>query len=175
MQFAETTVSEAKNRFMHQAGELKYRKAEIKDKDLYFKWVNDPEVRKLSYSKDVILYSDHSSWFEKKINDSDSLLLIFFDLHEVPLGQVRIDFHRDTGNHIISVSVDNAFRGKGFGSAVIRSACEFYCSQKHCEIITAYIFSSNRASARSFLKAGFVFESEKIIQDIPSSVMVKKC
>lgn len=152
---------------------LHFRKAEENDVDLYFEWANDPVVRSLSYNKNPILYESHVKWFQNKIKNPNSLMLIFSNQENIPVGQVRIDPGVESGDPIIGVSVAGKFRGKGLGSEIIRLASNHYLDKYPTGKIRACIFSTNQASIQSFTKAGFRFLKEETIDDIPSVVMIK--
>ena len=56
---------------------LKFRKAEIKDSNLYFEWRNDPLVRKHSYNSKIIDLDSHNKWFSSKIIDPHVFMFVF--------------------------------------------------------------------------------------------------
>jgi RimJ/RimL family protein N-acetyltransferase len=147
---------------------IRFRKAETKDVDIYFNWANDPEVRQHSYNQESIPYEKHVEWFNRNINDPAHLFLIFFDPDEnIPLGQVR--FVKDSSkNAIISVSVDQHFRGKGLGTQVISLASVFFHEHDDASSVTAYIKQDNIASLKSFIAAGFVVKENCTYKNIPS-------
>ena len=56
---------------------LSLRNVISSDKNLLFKWANDPEVRKWSFNKAPITLDEHQIWFEKKLYDSKTILKEF--------------------------------------------------------------------------------------------------
>jgi len=153
--------------------EIEYRKAEAEDIFLYYEWANDEEVRKCSYQQNKIIFEDHSKWFEKKINDPKSLLLIFFLKTEgEAIGQVRITLVSDA-EAIIGISIDKKFRGYGFSSKMIESAVDHYHSIHPNVAVYAYIKKDNISSQKSFQCAGFIDFVEITYLDIPSYRAVK--
>ena len=141
-----------------------FREANKNDVKIYFEWTNDSLVRSQSFQSDDIQYEDHVRWFESKIEDSKTLMLLFSD-EEKHIGQVRIEQKPD--ENFISVSLAASSRGKRFGSRILRLASiEF---QKIIGgAISAYIRKDNQASIRSFESAGYVLESSLEINNIPS-------
>lgn len=143
---------------------LRFREANINDAQLYFDWTNDPLVRSQSFNSETIQFKDHFRWFNSKIADDNSLMLLFSDI-EGYVGQVRIE-QMKAGN-VISVSMAVNSRGKGYASRILRLAA---IEGVKClgGPIMAYIRKANIASVRSFESAGFVFDSDLEINKIPS-------
>jgi RimJ/RimL family protein N-acetyltransferase len=77
------------------------------------------------------------------------------DSEGIPIGQARFDILKENKEAVISVSVDRKYRGRGYGSAMIRLASQklFYLSETN--LIHAYIKQNNEASIRAFVKAGY--------------------
>ncbi|MEJ7691791.1 GNAT family N-acetyltransferase [Daejeonella sp.] len=138
--------------------ELTFRKANIKDSELYFKWANDPLVRENSIQQSLITYEDHIIWFGQKLENKSCHFYLFFNAEEVPVGQVRID--QSPEETIIGLSIDSTFRGKGLGAKMLNLACTNFLNLYPTETITAYIKETNIASYKLFRNVGFV-ESEK--------------
>jgi RimJ/RimL family protein N-acetyltransferase len=90
----------------------------------------------------------------------------------VPAGQVRIDYNgKET---IIGISIDEAFRGRSIGSAMLKKACSNYLNKHSEAVITAYIKFDNAASYAIFKKAGFSNEEIVEEQDFKSYKLYKK-
>ena len=45
------------------------KEAGRKDLDLLFQWVNEPSVRKNSFSTNVVSYEEHIEWYNKILCD----------------------------------------------------------------------------------------------------------
>jgi RimJ/RimL family protein N-acetyltransferase len=132
---------------------ISFRKAELKDAQLYFDWANDGEVRVNSYQTNTITWEEHLAWFTNKIKSTSASMFIFEDKQGSPIGQVRIEFKSE--EHVIGVSVDKYQRGKGYASQIIKLASEQYLKQNSSISIVAYIKEVNKASYFAFLKAGY--------------------
>ena len=67
--------------------------AKISDSDLYYQWVNDPQVRLSSINTHLVSNVEHANWFKSSITSPLVLMLILRDRFGFPLGQIR--FSRD--------------------------------------------------------------------------------
>ena len=56
---------------------LTFREATEDDLQLYFKWVNDQEVRRQSYDSERIELETHEKWFLDKVNHDSWIFLLF--------------------------------------------------------------------------------------------------
>ena len=139
------------------------RFAKLSDVDLYYKWVNNPEVRKNSFNQDMIEYEGHVKWFNAKVNSENCFFYLFFNKDLSPIGQVRIDKNEEV---IIDVSIDENQRGKSYSSKILKLACEDFLKKFPDETISSYIKKTNIPSYKAFLNAGF-FE---VPNNIDSSV-----
>jgi RimJ/RimL family protein N-acetyltransferase len=153
--------------------QLKYRQAIIEDLQQYFLWRNDESVVNLSYNKNLISLKNHSDWFKNKISDKACVMLIFFNSDNQAIGQVRIETNSISLEGIISVSLDNKFRGQKLGYKIIKIAADYFNNEFKIKILRAFIFKINISSIESFKKAGFKFLEEKVINGIPSVVLEK--
>ena len=129
------------------------RFAKLSDVDLYYKWVNNSEVRKNSFNQDVIKYENHINWFTAKINSENCFFYLFFNKDLTPIGQVRIDKNEET---VIDVSIDENQRGKLYSPKILKMACEDFLKKSPKATIYSYIKKSNISSYKAFLKAGFI-------------------
>jgi len=137
---------------------IKLRKASAADCRRIWQWSSDPAVREESFISDPIPYHDHVEWFKKKISDSDCYLFIAEEGDNKPIGQIRFEL---TGHHAtVSVSLDQKFRYKGYGSKIIALASQDIFATTTTNLIHAYIKRGNIASTSAFKKAGFIFSEE---------------
>lgn len=140
---------------------ISFRMAERDDAMLYFNWANDQDVRRNSYDRKTIKYEEHCNWFYSKLSSNKCYFYLFFNVNNIPIGQVRID--KDENETTIGVSVERLFRGKAFATKMLIMATRDYLSKHPKEIIFAYIKHDNIASYNSFISAGFI-EQEIIIK-----------
>jgi len=136
-----------------QGGEMELRPASVDDCWLLWKWANDSETREVSFSPESIKWEDHVKWLESKLGDPGCVFWVASNGEGTSIGQVRFDV--DGGEAIISVSVDKAFRNRGYGNRIIRLACGKVFETARIGSIHAYVKEGNYGSAKAFFKAGF--------------------
>jgi RimJ/RimL family protein N-acetyltransferase len=149
---------------------LNFRKAKAEDVDLYFEWTNDEYVRQNSYHQQKIDYNNHVAWFLDKIKNNSAYMLLFIDQNQTPVGQVRIEPTNET-NAVIGISVAAIARGKGYSTEMIKKASDAFLSAKKQYVIEAYVMKHNVASYKSFLKAGYILQSELKAHGIDSYLL----
>ena len=108
------------------------RKACTSDCELYWDWVNDPEVRQNAFNSKIITWKEHQEWFKSKLDDSATTLYLVESILG-PIGQVRFDGSGQ--NHIISYSIGRQFRGIGLGKRLLASAIEVYPNTRGFNLI----------------------------------------
>lgn len=134
---------------------LTCRPAQPTDVQLYFDWANDPVTRQQSFNTKPVSWENHTVWFARKLTDPNVILLVFETQQQVPVGQIRLE--RLGEEIIIGISLDSSFRGQGLAVAMIQTAteaCYAHFSDDNLPI-HAYIRPDNRASVKSFERAGF--------------------
>ncbi|MES2567364.1 MAG: GNAT family N-acetyltransferase [Bacteroidota bacterium] len=132
--------------------------AGLSDTDLYYKWANDLVVRQNSFNSSEIQYEQHVGWFTKKLNSPDCFFYLFSNQENIPVGQVRID--KSNSEVVIGISIDEKFRGKGFGVEMLNRSCYDYLNKFPKEQVIAYVKEENTSSVKLFSKAGFVKTSD---------------
>ncbi len=147
----------------HMVGQnIRLRRAREGDCRLLWEWRNDPKVLAASFSSEPVTWTRHIDWFESRMTNPNCILLVAVNSEDIPVGQVRLDV---LDNEIrFSISVDREFRGKGYGSEMIRLARPEALSISNGRLISAYVKPDNKASLRSFGKAGFK-EYRKVLFD----------
>jgi len=133
---------------------LAFRAADAADERLTLEWRNHLEVRRFSGDGGPIAQDDHHLWFGRVLADPDRALLIA--QHEgQPLAVVRFD---DLGGPEpeISIYVDPARHGDGWGTEVLMSAARWLQQHHQIRRIRARIHADNGASQRAFGAAGFI-------------------
>jgi len=135
------------------------RNAREDDCRLIWEWRNDPASLAVSFSSEPIPWEQHMKWF--KTYDPNRKMYVAENIDGVPIGQIRFDFK---GNEAVaSITIDEKFRGKGYGSRLIRFASKRTFTFSGIDLIHAYVKQSNEASVRSFKNAGFKIHGPKII------------
>ena len=144
---------------------LVVRKASQEDIDIYFRWANDPEVRKNSFSSEVIDYQTHTSWFKNHLGSKESSFYIFFTGDQTPVGNVRFKIENDLAT--LSYLIDEKFRGLGLGKEIIlRATKEIFKEYNHLKRVNGLVKTENIASIKAFISAGYEedFSNEKNVR-----------
>jgi RimJ/RimL family protein N-acetyltransferase len=138
---------------------LKLRKLNNSDKKTTFNWANDSLTRKNSFYSKEIKDSDHSIWFDKKLDDENAYYLIG-EIKNERIGLVRFDYDVSIEAYVIGITIDKKFRGKKLSSSFLEKACEKFLETKDSKII-ALIKKTNASSIKAFERAGFNLVQKK--------------
>lgn len=139
--------------------ELFLRKANLLDKKITFRWLNDETVRQNSFSHEKTSYEDHESWFEKTLKNENRSLFICMNFM-MPVGQIRLDYTSED-RAVISYMVDEHSRGEGNGLKMLRLIERE--ALKKCPnglTLVGEVIPGNTASERTFENAGYVKSKE---------------
>jgi UDP-2,4-diacetamido-2,4,6-trideoxy-beta-L-altropyranose hydrolase len=138
------------------AKDLKVRRVESGDEQVIFEWANDLEVRRQSYNQQVIQWSSHQDWFQKKLIDKKSYYYIF-EMNSKPVAQIRFQVSGDEA--ILGYLAGNSIRSKGLGTSILAKGIEALIKESPKPLkIVGYVKKSNIASQRSFEKLSFLKE-----------------
>ena len=151
--------------------QLHWKFAKETDVDLYYKWASDVLVRQNSFNTSEIDYLKHVNWFKSKLNSPECFFYLFYNKENIPIGQVRIN--QSNNKIVIGISIDESYRGIGFGAEMLNEACDDYLNKFPEREIIAYIKENNTASLNQFTKAGFV-KIENVIVSGNNSFKFKK-
>lgn len=113
------------------APSFRMRQATMDDAELLLAWRNDPAVREASFSTAVVELEGHKAWLASKFGS-----IRIAEVDGVPVGQVRVD--GDT----VSYSVAAEYRGKGYGTQIIRSVMRqpLVAMVKHGNVASQHVF-----------------------------------
>lgn len=114
------------------------RPATTHDSDFLLELKNDPVMRQFSVvTHKEIKKQAHNKWLEEHL---DEIQIIFDD--ENRIGMLRVTKDRE-----ISINLRPDFRGKGYGTRILKEFCPIN--------VWAKIVNGNVASMKIFLKNGF--------------------
>ncbi len=133
--------------------EVSVQPATFDDCDDLLELANDETVRKHSFSQDKITLDGHKRWLQGLLDDPARLLLTV-KADNTFLGQIRFD-GLDEDASVISISFSPLLRGLGMAEKIVRQGIAYLSLRKSDTRIIAMIKKENRASLRSFEKAGF--------------------
>jgi RimJ/RimL family protein N-acetyltransferase len=138
------------------------RSATLNDCKLLFDWANDPEVRKASFSSDPIAWSEHIDWFSRKLESSESHILIL-EVDNKSIGLIRFE-KADDDAYLLSYSISKEFRGKSYSSNILIEGLNYLSKKiKKSVNVIAYVKIDNIPSQKAFIKNQF--EQEAVSED----------
>lgn len=136
---------------------IQMREARIEDVSIIFNWASDKGIRKYSFSKEEIIWSEHQKWFSLKLEDKNCLYLIA-QSEGTAVGSIRFDIKDKEA--FISYLVDSQFHGKGLGRIILAEGIKRLIeSQKTFRYLVGFVLTENNASIRIFERLGFKKEA----------------
>lgn len=123
------------------------------DMMLLYRWANDAEVRKNSFSSKPIDLAEHKAWFEKIFEDENVKMYLLY-VNENPAAQVRLIVDGDEAT--IHYSVASEFRCMGYGKYLISSLYKKVREELlQINKLIAYVKPDNIASRSVFIVNGY--------------------
>lgn len=133
------------------------RQAEIDDCQDVFDWRNDSVSRQMFHNRNMVTWEEHLAWFENTLNSDRRKLLMCLDPRGEKLAVVRFDIEEACAE--VSINMNPAQRGKGFGKICLGKAIGYFIEQNSERMMMrAEIKEENIASKKSFEAAGFHYE-----------------
>ena len=127
----------------------------IQDSEVLLEWRNHREVRMFSRNQGLISKETHEQWLKNRLK---SVLNEPFWMFENSLGKIgftRFDFDPNSNHYEISILINPAMRGKGFGKIVLNLAIENCVARNPESTFFAEAHTNNLSSKSLFLKCGF--------------------
>jgi UDP-2,4-diacetamido-2,4,6-trideoxy-beta-L-altropyranose hydrolase len=144
--------------------DLAIRRVEENDAHVLWVWRNAPDVRATALNPEEIAWETHSIWFERKLTDPRCTIMIG-EVEGEPVGQVRIDILDEPQAAEVSISLDRAHRGKGFGSELLKNALRLAFERlRGVEEMYAYIKETNEPSLKLFRGVGFEYRGNAYVR-----------
>lgn len=142
---------------------MKIRRANEKDCEFIFEWIQSPEVRAAGFSDDKIEWEEHKQWFQNRLADEETAMYMAeLNSFQNPIGHVRFEVENSIPE--CSVILNQLFRGKGLGTELIRDGTKIYTqNHPHIHCIEAVIKKDNIPSQKAFQKAGYIHREDKTI------------
>lgn len=131
------------------------RKARSDDMDFLLNLRNEETMRMVSINTGLIDRETHERWFNKKITDPNTLILIAEDDGQ-RIGQIRFDKIPQKPCAEVDIAVVGEKRAKGVGTEIIRSGSEMAFGCVEVSTLVSYIKPENFPSVKAFEKAGYV-------------------
>lgn len=133
--------------------DILFRLAVPDDAKFFYDIRNEESVRKFSMNTEFIEYSQHEKWFTESLKNKKSVMLVAMSRDSKRIGYSR--FNLGDGIALISIGLSKEFRGKGYGTRVIKESCDLLLDNFGVSRIAAQIKKDNLISIKAFEKAGF--------------------
>jgi RimJ/RimL family protein N-acetyltransferase len=120
-----------------------------------WEWRNDPVTRMFSRSKNLISWSDHSTWFRAAF--SDPRFKLYLGIHDSQ--KVGICWFKLSGSRAeVSINMNPSFRGQKLSAVFLNKSIETLRGEVGFVEIIASIYKSNHRSEKAFINAGFLID-----------------
>lgn len=146
------------------------RPASPEDCRRLWKWRNEQAAREASFNVEYIPYEEHERWFACMLTDPNASIFIAMNSNGRKVGYVRFDIVGEEAE--ISLSIDKAERGAGYGIAAIKIGSDHLLKTKPVQRIVAYIKRTNTSSTAVFKRAGFALRGYRQIAGIEACELV---
>ncbi|WP_324671004.1 UDP-2,4-diacetamido-2,4,6-trideoxy-beta-L-altropyranose hydrolase [Hymenobacter sp. GOD-10R] len=134
---------------------LQLRPVAPADSEQLFEWANEPAVRQHSFNPNPISLAEHEQWFQNRLNDPNSILLIAEDsTTRQAAGLIR--FSVENTEATLSYLLGANYRGKGLAAGLL-AAGTWQLLQQFPAVrqVVGHVQATNLASIRAFERAGF--------------------
>ncbi len=129
------------------------RKAIDADSNNVWKWRNHPKARINCFNSSIIPLVEHKKWFHSKIGDNSARIYIA-QYGKYKVGIIRFEVKEKFIS--VSVQVNPAFLGNGFGAKIVKIGSKGIFSELgNTKPLRAEIKKDNIASQKVFIKAGY--------------------
>lgn len=128
---------------------MKFNKATNVDARFLFELRNLDSNRIQFRNSDKVEWESHKQWLIKFLKNKKNRMYIF-SVNSEKIGMFRVDESGDVG-----ISLLDEFKGKGYGSEMIKIGSSCYLEDFPGAEIFAEIKKENTASSKAFIKAGY--------------------
>ncbi|MBU0469186.1 MAG: GNAT family N-acetyltransferase [Candidatus Omnitrophica bacterium] len=132
---------------------VKIEEATKDDRDIVFKFSNEPTARQLTFSPAPLDYDNHIKWYADYLLNKN-LIIYLLKLGNENIGVLK--YKIDNNEAVIGIVLKPALRGLGLGNLIIKKSTDNFILEHPNITIVAEIKSSNIASIKSFKKADFI-------------------
>lgn len=123
-------------------------------------WRNDLVTRMMSKNTAPITKNEHIAWLKKMLKSNNHYILMCLDKEGNKVGVVRFDLEENSA--VVSINLNPNMRGMGLATTCLKKALCFANSIfPTVDIFNAEIKNTNISSIRTFINAGFYFQTEK--------------
>ncbi|MFJ4232849.1 bifunctional UDP-2,4-diacetamido-2,4,6-trideoxy-beta-L-altropyranose hydrolase/GNAT family N-acetyltransferase [Cellulosimicrobium cellulans] len=129
------------------------RPATSGDALVLLRWRNDPSVRAVSRSSELVPWREHRTWLAGVLDDPARRLYVI-EHGGVRVATVRFDL-LDAGEWEVSITLAPEARGRGLAGAVLSAAEVAFTAGEPGATLVAAILPDNAPSQRLFVRAGY--------------------
>lgn len=134
------------------------RGADASDTMKTYEWATSSIIRQFSFNKSTIKKSEHELWFKNKLSDMNCEYFIA-SKNKRRIGSIRFDIKE--GEAVISYLIDPKWHKRGFGIIILKKGYEYLKTvRKDVDVVVGYVVKENVASAKAFIKLGYIKEIE---------------
>ena len=127
----------------------------------YSSWLRDESIHQFLVSGTKNTTLDEIAAYVKSLEESekDCFLALLDKKTGVHIGNVRLQFYRDTGKGQYSMMIgDSSYHGKGLGTEVVRLVLQICFTQLGLNKVFCEVVADNLPAVRVYAKNGFVVE-----------------
>lgn len=128
---------------------------------LILKWVNDPEIKKMTGTTYPISEFEHADWIDKQTKSEKNKLFLIREKHnQEPIGTIglkQIDFINRNAELYISIG-EEKYRSHGYGTDAVKTLLNFCFTTLNLHKVFLKVFAFNAPAIKSYEKAGFCVE-----------------
>jgi RimJ/RimL family protein N-acetyltransferase len=128
------------------------RPATAADSERLWRWRNDADTRRASFSDAEVPRSDHERWLADTLARADRRLYVAV-ADGVDVGTARLDL--EGADAVVNVTVAPEWRGRGVATALVRALVHEAFADPALRRLVARVKSTNPASRAAFERAGF--------------------
>ncbi len=128
------------------------RLATLEDREMIFRWRNDPFIVAHGSWHRAIEWAEHEKWFAETVRGTHRRMFIILHGNE-PIGQIRFDCEQS--DCVISVYLMPPHTGHGWGIQAIRMGSAAIFEMWDVDRLIACVRLDNPVARSAFLKAGF--------------------
>ena len=131
------------------------RDVTFQDSEILLDWRNESKVRMYSRNSDLITKEIHTHWLSQRLLIICDQPFWMFENSQERIGFVRFDFDVALQHYEISIVLNPALRGKGFGEVILKTSIENCLALRSDSTFFAEVHEDNPASHSLFLNCGF--------------------
>ena len=135
-----------------------------------WRWANDPESRRASFTPGRIPWPDHLKWFGEKLASDTVRIYLGVGPGSRPVGQVRFEVDRP-GRAVVSIVVAPAARRKGIAKVLLAEGIPRAARDLGLRTIHAYVKEDNLPSLALFRASGFRLVRRLMCAGAPSVLL----